>query len=285
MNIKELLSEEQTKEAIVPALAAGARGLAKVGTKGLAAGARGLAKGTGAALGGLAGMGSAFKQGYTGGKLAVAGGPTTGDAGSDSNSIRQQIAQKKSEIVQLQQQLGTPKVEPGIGQQQGKVAAVAGNTPEPGATAPAKPVASAPPVEPGIGQQQGNVAAVAGNTPDPAQQSPEEIRKQKQAAATQVARDQMAANPAPTAPAPTVAPTAPAAPNPKAQQAALKARLQGQRAAGKSMATQTGGGFNQYVRGGGGQKLAGADAQGNPVFKQNVQRESVGYSKFLGCYI
>jgi hypothetical protein len=273
MNIKELISEQQTEEGIGSALATGARGLAK---------------GTGAALGGLAGMGSAFKQGYQGGKLAVAGGPapanTTAPAtagapaaggGADPTNIRQQIAQKKAEIADLQKQLGAPKVEPGIGQQQGQVAAVASNTPEP--TAPAQPAATEP-------------EAVA-------QPTPADIRKQKQAAAAQAAQDQMAANPAPTAPAtPPIQPgigqqqgkvnaVASNTPDPKAQQAALKARLQGQRAAGKSMATQTGSGFNQYVQGGGGQKLAGADAQGNPVFKQNVQRESVGYSKFLGCYI
>lgn len=269
MNIKELISEQQTDEGIGSALATGARGLAK---------------GTGAAIGGLAGMGSAFKQGYQGGKLAVAGGPvpqtapaSTGasTAGvADLTDIRQQIAQKKAEIADLQKQLGAPKVEPGIGQQQGQVAAVASNTPEPTAPAATEPEAVAQP-------------------------TPADIRKQKQAAAAQVAQGQMAANPAPVAPAATTPPVQPGigqqqgkvnavasnTPDPKAQQAALKARLQGQRAAGKSMATQTGTGFNQYVQGGGGQKLAGADAQGNPVFKQNVQRESVGYSKFLGCYI
>jgi hypothetical protein len=269
MNIKELISEQQTEEGIGSALATGARGLAK---------------GTGAAIGGLAGMGSAFKQGYQGGKLAVAGGPVTqqtapatggGTAGvADPTDIRQQIAQKKAEIADLQKQLGAPKVEPGIGQQQGQVSAVASNTPEP--TAPAQPAATEP-------------EAVA-------QPTPADIRKQKQAAAAQVAQDQMAANPAPAPTAPPIQPgigqqqgkvnaVASNTPDPKAQQAALKARLQGQRAAGKSVATSTGGGFNQYVQGGGGQKLAGADAQGNPVFKQNVQRESVGYSKFLGCYI
>lgn len=279
MNIKELISEQQTDEGLGSALATGARGLAK---------------GTGAAIGGLAGMGSAFKQGYQGGKLAVAGGtapqtaPATGGTApastgastagvTDPTDIRQQIAQKKAEIADLQKQLSAPKVEPGIGQQQGQVAAVASNTPEP--TAPAQPAATEP-------------EAVA-------QPTPADIRKQKQAAAAQVAQNQMAANPAPAAPAATTPPIQPGigqqqgnvnavasnTPNPRAQQAATKARLQGQRAAGKSMATQTGGGFNQYVQGGGGQKLAGADAQGNPVFKQNVQRESVGYSKFLGCYI
>jgi hypothetical protein len=268
MNIKELISEQQTDEGLGSALATGARGLAK---------------GTGAEIGGLAGMGSAFKQGYQGGKLAVAGGPApqtapaTGatapaSAGvAEPTDIRQQIAQKKAEIADLQKQLGAPKVEPGIGQQQGQVAAVANNTPEPTAPAATEPEAVAQP-------------------------TPADIRKQKQAAAAQVAQDQMAANSAPAATTPPIQPgigqqqgkvnaVASNTPNPQAQQAATKARLQGQRAAGKSMATQTGGGFNQYVRGGGGQKLAGADAQGNPVFKQNVQRESVGYSKFLGCYI
>ena len=71
-----------------------------------------------------------------------------------------------------------------------------------------------------------------------------------------------------------------------AQQAALKAKLQGQRQAGKTTASQTGSGFSDYVKGGGGSTMAGADAQGNPIFKQNVARESVEFhSKFLGTTI
>lgn len=188
MKINDLIAEQQTDEGIGSALAAGARGLAK---------------GAGAAVGGLAGMGSAFKQGYTGGKLAVAGGAPTAQAsgggasaGGNQSSIQQQIDQKQAEIAALKKQLGTPPVEPGIGQQQGKVAAVASNTPEPG-QAGTEPVAKEPPpVEPGIGNQQGNVAAVASNTPDPSKLSPEQIRQQKQAAAAKVAQDQMAATPA-----------------------------------------------------------------------------------------
>ena len=66
------------------------------------------------------------------------------------------------------------------------------------------------------------------------------------------------------------------------QQNALKAKIKGQRAAGKTTASQTGSGFSNYVKGGGGQTLAGTDAQGNPVFKQNVQRENVDFfSNFL----
>jgi pyruvate/2-oxoglutarate dehydrogenase complex dihydrolipoamide acyltransferase (E2) component len=62
-------------------------------------------------------------------------------------------------------------------------------------------------------------------------------------------------------------------------QNALKARLK----AKQGTAAKTQSGFNQYVQGGGGSTMAGADAQGNPIFKQNVQRESVEfYSKFLG---
>ena len=92
---------------------------------------------------------------------------------------------------------------------------------------------------------------------------------------------------APEAPAaPAAAPAVPAAPGAAPagkltakDQNALKARLK----AKQGTAAKTQSGFNQYVQGGGGSTLAGADAQGNPVFKQNVQRESVEfYSNFLG---
>jgi hypothetical protein len=96
--------------------------------------------------------------------------------------------------------------------------------------------------------------------------------------------------PAAKAPAPETPPAAPStAPAPtggkltQAQQDAMKAKLQGQRAAGKTTASQTGSGFKDYV-GGSQTKLAGADASGAPVFKK-LQRESVGFSKFLGVHI
>ena len=87
-------------------------------------------------------------------------------------------------------------------------------------------------------------------------------------------------SPAPEAPAPGTAPgAAPAGKLTAKDQNALKARLK----AKQGTAAKTQSGFNQYVQGGGGSTLAGADAQGNPVFKQNVQRESVEfYSNFLG---
>jgi len=97
------------------------------------------------------------------------------------------------------------------------------------------------------------------------------------------------AAPAGEPPAPAT-PTAPATTTPpaggkltQAQQDAMKARLQGQRAAGKTTASQTGSGFKDYV-GGSEQKMAGVDASGAPVFKK-LQRESVAFSKFLGVHI
>jgi len=96
--------------------------------------------------------------------------------------------------------------------------------------------------------------------------------------------------PAGEPPAPGATPTAPATTTPpaggkltQAQQDAMKARLQGQRAAGKTTASQTGSGFKDYV-GGSEQKMAGVDASGAPVFKK-LQRESVAFSKFLGVHI
>jgi hypothetical protein len=102
--------------------------------------------------------------------------------------------------------------------------------------------------------------------------------------------------PAPTAPAPTTTAPAPTPNTPPAstppaggkmtqtQQDALKAKLQGQRQAGKTTATQTGSGFKNYV-GGSGERMTGVDASGAPVY-QKIQRESVEFrSKFLGMMI
>jgi len=98
-----------------------------------------------------------------------------------------------------------------------------------------------------------------------------------------------AATAAPTAPtaAPTAATAAPTAPTAataaptaatggkmtQAQQNAMKAKLQGQRVAGKTTASQTGSGFKNYVAGSE-EKMTGVDASGAPVFKK-LQRESV----------
>ena len=86
---------------------------------------------------------------------------------------------------------------------------------------------------------------------------------------------------------PAAAATTPAAPADSKltsqQIAAKKAELQGKRAAGKTTATQTGSGFKDYVAGSQ-TNMVGADATGAPVFKK-TQRESVGFSSFLGVHI
>lgn len=124
--------------------------------------------------------------------------------------------------------------------------------------------------------------------------SPEQIRKEKQAVAGQVAQDQMANNPAPTK---TDAPTDPKSPEQIRQekQAAAAQTAQSQMAANpaptqqskmtpqqvaalkgklKAGATPTSGqsGFKNYV-GGSGERMTGVDKSGAPVY-QKIQRES-----------
>ena len=130
-----------------------------------------------------------------------------------------------------------------------------------------------------------------------APQTPDQIRAAKQADAAKTAQDQMAANPAapkPEAPAadpgaaafgnmaktltqePKAAPTAttaaPAADATQpttggkltpAQQAAMKAKLQGQRQAGKTAGT-TASGFNKYTKDASSQRIVGANPDGSP---------------------
>jgi hypothetical protein len=151
-----------------------------------------------------------------------------------------------------------------------------GQTP-PGAPSGATPPASAAtPTPPGSTTPPASAA-----TPTPPGQAPggpktpEQIRKEKQATAGQVAQQQMAANPAPAKPGAPTAPTqqAPAqqAKMTPQQVAALKGRL-------KAGATPTSGqsGFKNYV-GGSGERMTGVDKSGAPVF-QKIQRESK-YSK------
>jgi hypothetical protein len=185
------------------------------------------------------------------------------------------------------------------------------STPEPAAVTPAKPSATAPagsnattpataapatpdqePPESTTGRSAfGQMASQLGSTPTPTTSSTGgTIQKTatgvKNTANPNNPNAQVKQQPASTVPAAATPATTAAAKTPQANQAALKAKLQGQRAAGKSLAQKTGGGFNDYVQGGGGQTLAGADKQGNPVFKQNVKREDVQFeSKFLGMMI
>jgi hypothetical protein len=251
----------------------------------------------GGIAGGVVGAGQALAKGYKAGKAYVGGQPTgtaagtTGDnatgmstaaggstagsvvtgGGQDPNSLRQQAAALTKQADELEKTQTT--------------------TQDSGQTAP---------------------------TGTPPAQSPEEIRKTKQADAAKVAQDQMAAPKPGNSPAAggtgfgfdgntglpfnsqaerdaglakQKADKAAAAGTPPptggkmtpAQQAALKDKLQGQRQAGKTTATQTGSGFKDYV-GGSQEKMAGVDASGAPVFKK-LQRESVGFSNFLGMAI
>ena len=142
-----------------------------------------------------------------------------------------------------------------------------------------------------------NAAPEPGKTTPAAPQTPDQIRAAKQADAAKTAQDQMAANPAapkPEAPAadpgaaafgnmaktltqePKAAPTAttaaPAADATQpttggkltpAQQAAMKAKLQGQRQAGKTAGT-TASGFNKYTKDASSQRIVGANPDGSP---------------------
>jgi 3-oxoacyl-(acyl-carrier-protein) synthase len=152
-----------------------------------------------------------------------------------------------------------------------------------GTTPPADPNATPTPGAPtpaNLGQDHGLGKQSNGEFITPGQKFDTETGKPLEAPATEPA--------ASTPPASTTALTTPPAGGKMtaAQQAALKAKLQGQRQAGKTTASQTGSGFSDYVKGGGGSTMAGADAQGNPIFKQNVARESVEFhSKFLGIII
>ena len=73
--------------------------------------------------------------------------------------------------------------------------------------------------------------------------------------------------------------TADAAPLTAAQQAAKKAEILGRRGAGTTTASQTGSGFKDYV--GGSQNKMTTNPDGSTTMNK-LQRESVGFSNFLG---
>ena len=156
----------------------------------------------------LAGLGSKLKGAFSGAKTGFKGQPAPQAAGSvpatgnapkvDVSGIKAQIAQKKQEIIALQQQLGTPQVQPGIGQANNQVAGISPKVKTPANTMANTPVSKTNTAKPG----NPNLAPAV-------QQTPAEIRAAKQATAAKTAQDQMAANPAPQAPA-----AQPAAPTP-----------------------------------------------------------------------
>jgi hypothetical protein len=245
--------------------------------------------GPGGGGGATAAPAAAGKAAGPSGAPATAGGTTPTDAGpaagQTSTAAPAAAGQPGGNLDQLKATIS--KLDPASKKQlvtdlQKSIASTSAQEP----AAPAAGQAAAPAEEPAYDPQTGvanptmmaqnsaagKAAAPNGFNPDTGEPNP--------------APDATAAPAAGTAPAPTGTTPPAGGKMTTAQQAALKAKLQGQRQAGKTTATQTGSGFNQYVQGGGGSTLAGADAQGNPVFKQNVKREDIQFeSKFLGMMI
>jgi hypothetical protein len=168
-------------------------------------------------------------------------------------------------------------------------------TPPPAAEPPPAPVATPP--APGAtppadsGQDHGLGKQSDGKFITPGQQFDTETGKPLAAPGSAPAPTSTApaAAPGATPPAGTPTPPAPGATPPAdgkmtaAQQAALKAKLQGQRQAGKTTATQTGSGFKDYV--GGSQNKLVTNPDGSTSM-QKLQRESVEFrSNFLGMMI
>jgi hypothetical protein len=294
MKIQELVEQQQLDELDV------GQGISKA--------VGGVARGVGAVAGGIAGIPSAVKKGYQAGKAAVGGTdpeqPATGVAPSGATqftapssnpvTIRSQIRQHQAAISQLQQQLSAPAADD--------------------EEDPADSTTSASNVRPFVRTNQSIGTTPAGTTqpdsttgqtaqdPEAAPQSPEEKRKADWATAADVAQKDLAANPVPTQTA-TAAPQSPeekrkadwaaaadvaqkdlaanpvqpvAQPDPKAQQANLKARLK----TGQGMGTKSGTGFKDSQVGAQRNKLItkpDGSTQMVPV------RESTElYSRFLG---
>ena len=296
MRIEELLIESHNLEE-GPKWDAVKKGAGALG-QGIAQGAGMAAQGAGAVAGGAMGAWDRAKQGFAKGRGAVngqgapaqggvapGGAQAGGQQSGGSNTlqdIQAQIQAKEQELAQLKSQAkqANQQQQQAPAQQGGQQAATPANSTTnsldtPKQTAPAS--AEAQPASPVEQPAQGTTPPADPNaTPTPGVTPPADAKT--------------TTPPAGTAPANTAPPANNQAPvnpkDPKAIAAATKARLQGQRAAGKSMATSTSGGFSNYVQGGGGQTLQGADKNGNPIFKQNVKREDIQFeSKFLGMMI
>jgi hypothetical protein len=305
MRINELFSESQNLD----------EGLGSMIGKGVGS----LARGAGAVAGGIAGIGAAAKKGYAAGKATVAGDPDpTAPAPAALNATEPAAGGTTPPAQGTAAGGGTAPTAAG-----GTAPAPAsGNAGDIGSIMQTIDKLDKPTKQKLAGELEKNIAsapepadpAAGGTTPPASGQwpaglpkfnsvtgqkftSPEEAEKVTNSPEFKQQMADIAAGKDPTGttpPAPTgTTPPAPTGTTPpaggkltQAQQDAMKAKLQGQRQAGKTTATQTGSGFNQYVQGGGGSTLAGADAQGNPVFKQNVKREDIQFeSKFLGMMI
>jgi hypothetical protein len=266
MRINELIVESQQIDEI---------SLAGIG-KGIGKAANMAGKAVGGAVGGTVAaakqFGSGVKQGYQGASSAVGSDQSAAPAAT-SAPANTNTSGDINGILQTIDKLDKPSKQQLAGELEKSIA----STPDPKSA----PAVTPPAVTPPAGGTAPAVDPVAGKTPEEAMKDP----RYKTDPAFKAEVDKAASiGTAPTTPAPTTPPAG--GKMTQAQQDALKAKLQGQRQAGKTVASQTGSGFNQYVQGGGGSTLAGADAQGNPVFKQNVKREDVQFeSKFLGMML
>jgi hypothetical protein len=206
-------------------------------------------------------------------QTATSGAPVSGT--QDPNALRQQAAalNQQADQIERQQQQAAPAPSP---------------APAPsGTNAPAPSGTNAPAQEPtdpgqdyGLGKQSDGKFIKPGQKFDTANGSP------IAPAPASTPETPPATEPAPAPATPPAAETPPTTGSKltKAQQDAKKAELLGKRQAGKTTATQTGGGFKDYV-GGSGERMTGVDASGAPIY-QKIQREGVEFrSNFLGMMI
>ena len=308
MRINELLIENNQIDEI--SLGGVGRGIGNI--------ARGAATAIGGVAGGVVGAGQALAKGYKDGKSYVGGKPSaptgsgatpgddvsTGISGGtapagvttvsggeqDPAALRQQAAsltkqadelEKAQTTAQAPEPAGTPAApspEEIRKTKQADAAKVAQDQmAAPKAPAPTPAGTSLPP---GVNPEKANAAQQAAGLPPLYKQTADGGWEETDQAKGTFVGNKTQAAPAPTTtPPPAVTPPADGKMT-QAQQDALKAKLQGQRQAGKTTATQTSSGFKNYV-GGSGERMTGVDASGAPVY-QKIQRESVGYSNFLG---
>lgn len=273
-----------------------------------------LGKAAGHVTGGLGAAWKDAKQGYKAAKSAwddptgansndaTTGTQTTPAGGPNPADLRKQAAELTKQADQIEKAASQPaptSTTPPPATEPTTPAPTTATEPaaqEPAAVEPAQWPAGLPKFNSVTGQKFASPeeAEQVINSPEFKQQAAD-IAAGKDPSSNQPTQQQT--TPAPTTPpAPTnttaPAPTTPPANTPPpadgkmtaAQQAALKAKLQGQRQAGKTTATQTGSGFKNYV-GGSGERMTGVDASGAPVY-QKIQREGVEFrSNFLGMMI
>jgi hypothetical protein len=224
-------------------------------------------------------------------------------AGADPAALRQQAADLNKQADQIEQSNKQPAATPA-----GAAPAtdpVSGKTPEEAMKDPrytsdpafkaevdkaasigTPPATNAPAQWPAGLPKFNSVTGQKFTSPEEAEQVTNSPEFKQQMADVAAGKDPSGVQATQQQPAPTAAPTG-TAPAPqtggkltKAQQDAMKAKLQGKREAGKSIATQTSGSFKDYV--GGSQNTLVTNPDGSTSMKK-LQRESIDfYSNFLG---